>query len=289
MSVKDNAKQAELALRAADALLVTAGAGMGVDSGLPDFRGQQGFWRAYPAIARLGLSFEEMANPAWFNKDAALAWAFYGHRLNLYRKTTPHPGFRQLLEIARSKAHGYFVFTSNVDGQFQKAGFSPERIVECHGSIHHFQCTASCTDEVWDAEGETVKVEEASFRALEPLPRCRNCSALARPNILMFGDWSWIGHRTEAQHERFGAWLDGLARSSARLAVVELGAGSAIPTVRRTSEQVLQGVSGTLIRINPREHGVPDGHIGLAAGAAEGIRRICDRGVDSGGMAQPRN
>ena len=84
MSLKDNAKQAAVALQAADALLVTAGAGMGVDSGLPDFRGQQGFWRAYPAIARLGLCFEEMANPAWFDKDAALAWAFYGHRLNLY-------------------------------------------------------------------------------------------------------------------------------------------------------------------------------------------------------------
>jgi len=51
------------AVKAADALLVTAGAGMGVDSGLPDFRGAHGFWRAYPAIAKLGLSFEEMANP----------------------------------------------------------------------------------------------------------------------------------------------------------------------------------------------------------------------------------
>ena len=55
-----------------------SGAGMGVDSGLPDFRGQHGFWRAYPAIAGLGLSFEEMANPAWFKRDPHLAWAFYG-------------------------------------------------------------------------------------------------------------------------------------------------------------------------------------------------------------------
>jgi NAD-dependent SIR2 family protein deacetylase len=49
---------------------------MGVDSGLPDFRGAQGFWRAYPAIAKLGLSFEGMANPAWFKKNPHLAWAF---------------------------------------------------------------------------------------------------------------------------------------------------------------------------------------------------------------------
>jgi NAD-dependent SIR2 family protein deacetylase len=219
-------------INAADALLVTAGAGMGVDSGLPDFRGTQGFWRAYPDIARLGLPFEEMANPSWFKADPALAWAFYGHRLNLYRSTVPHAGFTRLLEIGRSKAHDYFVFTSNVDGQFQKAGFSTERIVECHGSIHHFQCAACCTDNIWDAGCESVSIEDSSFRALEPLPRFRNCSAVARPNILMFGDWSWLSQRTEKQERRFSDWVARLERSSAKLAVIELGAGSAVPTVR---------------------------------------------------------
>jgi len=264
------------AIQDADALLITAGAGMGVDSGLPDFRGTQGFWRAYPLIAKLGLSFEELANPAWFRQNPHLAWAFYGHRLNLYRKTVPHAGFRQLLEIGAAKTAGYFVFTSNVDGQFQKAGFSPERIAECHGSIHQLQCAACCTDEIWDAGDESVNVEERSFRALEPLPKCRRCSALARPNILMFGDWSWLGHRTEAQQQRFSEWLDELARCPARLAVIELGAGGAIPTVRHTSEHVVQRLGGTLIRINPREDTVPPGHIGVPLGAAEGIRRICD-------------
>ena len=269
-------RQAAEAITGADALLVTAGAGMGVDSGLPDFRGTQGFWRAYPVIAKLGLSFEEMANPTWFNENPALAWAFYGHRLNLYRSTTPHPGFKQLLDIGAAKPRGCFVFTSNVDGHFQKAGFAPDRVVECHGSIHHLQCAASCADEIWDAEGETVNIEESNFRALEPLPQCKNCPALARPNILMFGDWSWLGHRTEAQQARFDEWLNQLAQSSARLAVIELGAGSAIPTVRRTSERVLESIDGTLIRINPRDDDVPSSQIGLPFGAAEGIRRICD-------------
>src|ERR1700745_146540 len=122
MSFDDKVRQAAAAINAADALLVTAAAGMGADSGLRDFRGTQGFWRAYPVIAKLGLSFEQMANPAWFRNDPALAWAFYGHRLNLYRSTVPHAGFNQLLEIGSSKPHSYFVFTSNVDGQFQKAG-----------------------------------------------------------------------------------------------------------------------------------------------------------------------
>src|ERR1051326_7680848 len=234
--IDDKLRRAAEAIDGADALLICAGAGMGVDSGLPDFRGTHGFWRPYPVIAKLGLSFEEMANPAWFKDNPHLAWAFYGHRLNLYRTTIPHQGFAQLLEIALAKPSGYFVFTSNVDGHFQKAGFAPERIVECHGSIHHFQCTKACTDEIWDADSETVRIEESTFRALEPLPRCRNCRALARPNVLMFGDWAWLGQRTEAQHERFAVWLKELAKSSANLAVVELGAGSAIPTVRHSSE-----------------------------------------------------
>jgi NAD-dependent SIR2 family protein deacetylase len=274
--IGDKLKRAAEAIKDADALLISAGAGIGVDSGLPDFRGTQGFWRAYPVIAKLGLSFEEMANPAWFNENPHLAWAFYGHRLNLYRKTTPHQGYNRLLEIGSAKPGGYFVFTSNVDGHFQKAGFAPERIVECHGSIHHLQCTASCTGEIWDACNENIIVEETTFRALEPLPRCRICQGLARPNVLMFGDWSWLSHRTDAQQQRFVAWQKELTKSSANLVVIELGAGSAIPTVRLTSECVQERIGGALIRINPREHEVHGVQIGLPFGAAEGICKICN-------------
>jgi NAD-dependent SIR2 family protein deacetylase len=287
-STDEKVRQAAEAIKAADALLITAGAGMGVDSGLPDFRGTQGFWRAYPVIAKLGLSFEEMANPAWFKEDPHLAWAFYGHRLNLYRKTMPHDGFNNLLEVAHSKPHGYFIFTSNVDGHFQKAGFAPERIVECHGSIHHFQCLVSCTDEIWDADGDAVSIDAKKFRALEPLPRCRNCSALARPNILMFGDWSWLGHRTDQQHDRFSAWLDELSKQHAKLVVIEVGAGGAIPTVRHSSERVVHRFNGKLIRINSREDSVPTGHIGLRMGAAEGIRQICDCAASLAGRSNSR-
>jgi NAD-dependent SIR2 family protein deacetylase len=269
--------QAAEAIRAADGLLIAAGAGMGVDSGLPDFRGSEGFWKAYPVVARLGLSFAEMANPAWFERDAHLAWAFYGHRLNLYRRTVPHDGFAKLLAWAASKPDGYFVFTSNVDGHFQRAGFDPERVVECHGSIHHFQCARGCaarTYSIWEAADERVTVDETVFRAANPLPRCRHCRGLARPNILMFDDFSWIPDRSSAQRERLELWLQTLAKKSARLAVIELGAGTAVPTVRLTSESIARQLRGNLIRINPREPMVPAGHFSLASGALAGIRLL---------------
>src|SRR5215470_10752216 len=134
-------ERAAAAIRGAEALLVTAGAGMGVDSGLPDFRGAQGFWRAYPPYQKLGLHFEDVANPRWFRDDPGLAWGFYGHRFQLYRATRPHAGFAILRRWADRMLQGAFVFTSNVDGHFQRAGFDEERVVECHGSINWMQCT----------------------------------------------------------------------------------------------------------------------------------------------------
>jgi len=280
MTMTSDIQEAAEAIRAADALLITAGAGMGVDSGLPDFRGNEGFWKAYPVVAKLGLSFVDMANPEWFERDPHLAWAFYGHRLNLYRKTVPHDGFATLLAWASAKPHGYFVFTSNVDGHFQKAGFAPERVVECHGSIHHLQCTGSCRRDIWDAAETQVTVDEIVFRAAHPLPHCRHCGGLARPNILMFGDFSWIADRSNAQYARLDQWLAALERKSARLAVIELGAGTAIPTVRYLSEEVAQRLQGTLIRINPREAAVPDYLreccFSVATGALKGIRKLSD-------------
>ena len=55
--------QAKELIKASNFLLITAGAGMGVDSGLPDFRGSQGFWKAYPPMEKLGISFPEASNP----------------------------------------------------------------------------------------------------------------------------------------------------------------------------------------------------------------------------------
>jgi len=265
-------EQAARAIRSATALLVTAGAGMGVDSGLPDFRGDEGFWNAYPPMRRLGVSFAEMANPMWFRRDPELAWGFYGHRLGLYRTTRPHEGFRILLEWGTRTPGGLFVFTSNVDGQFQKAGFPEDRIVECHGSIHHLQCASGCGPAIWSAEGVTVDVDEETFRARPPLPSCPHCSGLARPNVLKFGDWQWIPHRTASQERRFEEWLARVTGPG--LVVVELGAGTAVPTVRSTSERIAAVSGGTLIRINPREAHGPAGTLSLSLPALDALRTL---------------
>jgi NAD-dependent SIR2 family protein deacetylase len=259
-------------IQSADALVITAGAGMGVDSGLPDFRGNKGFWKAYPPFAKLGYSFIDMANPNWFSRDPQLAWGFYGHRMNLYRKTIPHKGFHILKKWGQQKTGGYFVFTSNVDGQFQKAGFSTDQISECHGSIHHMQCARPCRDLIWDGQNVEVKVNEETMKAGDPLPLCPNCGQVARPNILMFGDWNWIGDRSDMQQRAMNQWFRDNASSD--IVIIECGAGTGVPTVRMTSERIAARGGAKLIRVNTREPEVPAGHIGLDMGALEALEAI---------------
>lgn len=172
METDKQIEKAASLIREADALLIGAGAGMGVDSGLPDFRGNEGLWRAYPKLGKHQISFVEIANPNAFADNARLAWGFYGHRLNRYRETQPHDGFRILQDMAKKLPHGAFVFTSNVDGQFQKAGFDESRIVECHGSIHHLQCCTPCSASIWPADKLSVKIDEENCWLTSPLPVC---------------------------------------------------------------------------------------------------------------------
>jgi NAD-dependent SIR2 family protein deacetylase len=262
--------RAAAAIRSASALVITAGAGMGVDSGLPDFRGDQGFWKAYPPYERLGISFVDAANPVHFDRDAAFGWGFYGHRANLYRTTTPHEGFAILLRWIERFRLPAFVVTSNVDGQFQKAGFPAEQVLEVHGSIHHLQCTEPCSGSVWRND-EDVPVDEATMRARR-IPRCRRCQTVARPNILMFGDGAWLSSRTDGQESRFDEWVQ--ERAGARLVIVELGAGSAIPTIRWHSERLGRRPGATVIRVNPREPEIGAPHLSLASGARAALEAI---------------
>lgn len=265
-------EQAAKLLDEADALLVCAGAGMGVDSGLPDFRGDKGFWRAYPPYERLGLRFVELADPVHFRADPELAWGFYGHRLDLYRRTTPHAGFEVLLRRGSALPGGVRVFTSNVDGQFFRAGFGADQVAECHGSIHHLQCTAPCSSDIWPADDVEVAVDPDTMRATSELPTCPRCGGLARPNILMFGDWEWVPDRSQEQVDRLTAWRRGLR--GARLVVVEIGAGLAVPTVRRQAE-LASAATGALIRINPHQPEVRHGRgVPLPLGALDALTAL---------------
>ena len=262
-------------LRDADGLVVAAGAGMGVDSGLPDFRGSEGFWKAYPALAKANRSFIDMASPAAFRADPSLAWGFYGHRLKLYRETVPHEGFATVRRWALQKGGEPLVFTSNVDGHFQKAGYDEELVEECHGSIHWLQCLRPCGPDVWSANELEPDIDELQCRWRGPLPRCPRCGDLLRPNILMFGDIDWLAHRYQRQSRLSSAWL----ATRRRPVVIEIGAGTHVPSVRLFTQQLVSRHGASLIRINVRESDVTRVQdVGLSMSALTALEAIGARG-----------
>ena len=267
--MNDPIEQAARLIRSADALLITAGAGMGVDSGLPDFRGDEGFWRAYPALAKKEIPFTSIANPNAFRKDPKQAWGFYGHRLALYRQTEPHAGFSILKEFADQMSQGAFVVTSNVDGQFQKAGFDANSILEIHGSIHYVQCCRPCCERAWPADDIAPQMDEGECTWLGKIPACYKCGHQARPNILMFNDDRWVPVRQSFQRVNWDVWR-GRAR---RMVVIECGAGIGIPSIRRLSEA--QGCP--VIRINPQHPQLSEcGGVSLPMGAKKALLLIRD-------------
>jgi NAD-dependent SIR2 family protein deacetylase len=283
------------AISTADALLITAGAGMSADSGLPVFRGNAGFWRAYPPLAAQRISFERMAQPLWFATQPRMAWAFYGNRLQLYREAEPHAGhaiLRSWGARAAAAGGGSFVVTSNVDGQFLKPGFAAESVAEQHGSIHRLQCQQRqqpCADEkmTWDAAPEAcddLAIDLDAPEARGSLPVCPRCGQTARPNILMFNDTAWMDAATRVKMQAFERWKS--AVRGLRLVVVEIGAGTAIPTIRRIGERAAERARTTLVRINPEEeaHDAAENVLVVPLPALQPLRLI-DEAMKGGGGA----
>jgi hypothetical protein len=89
----------------------------------------------------------------------------------------------------------------------------------------------------------------------------------------MFGDWAWLPQRTCQQEKRFQRFID--EQQDKRIVVIEMGAGTAIPTIRATSERLgWRHAGATVIRINTREPEIATPHIGLACGVLEGLAAI---------------
>ncbi|NMB41379.1 MAG: NAD-dependent deacetylase [Firmicutes bacterium] len=262
-------QEAAKAIREANTLVITAGAGIGVDSGLPDYRGDKGFWKSYPMYESLGINYYDAANPVHFSDDPAFGWGFYAHRIDLYRRTVPHHGFRLLQGWIKKGEKDYFVVTSNVDGQFQKAGFPEDKIYEIHGSIHHLQCCTPCSEDVWE-NTDYIAVDLTTMRA-EKVLRCSRCGNISRPNVLMFGDFSWVGNRSDMQRNNYHAFLK---ECRFPVVVVEMGAGKAISTIRHMSEGLGASHKALVVRINPRDYHISPPHISIPCGALKGLQGI---------------
>lgn len=240
------ARRVAALLANADALLITAGAGMSLDCDPPDNPDLQYLQGLFDATGR---TFRQRAQPAWFDTRPQAAWAWYGVRERIYKHTRPHDGYRILRAWAQAMPCGSFVATTNIDGLFFKAGFTDWQVVERHGNLHHYQCTVPCSDTIWDAQSPALVIDSDSLEIQGELPACPRCGAVARPNVLMYDDVKWLDAERREQQLRFDAWLASVRGQ--RLVVIECGAGEGSASVRRIGERLLERSRVSLVRINP--------------------------------------
>jgi len=278
------------------AILLVAGAGIGVDSGLPDYRGPKGLWRAYPMLAEKSMTLESMSDPDWFINDRSSAWGFYAHRAELYNKAQPHKGFLLLKKIVEAKKNNYYVFTSNIDGQFQKAGFDENRIYEAHGTLSYLQCLNENCSLVWKWKEGMLPSVDSELKASGKFPKCPECGTLARPNVSMFGDtnWTWKSSRSKQQKHLFLDWLKESygpfsqepknKKSNQKLAtlcILEIGCGVSLHSLRLEVELLCQDKTKThvkMIRINPSNCNVYQDHnVGIGLGSLDCLELLAKR------------
>ena len=110
----------------------------------------------------------------------------------------------------------------------QKAGFKEDRIAECHGSIHFVQCVdKSISSEIWPVPSDTTFDVDDDLRLRNAMPTGPpGQNHPARPNILMFGDFGFIGDRTYQQQKRFNTFQRDSLRDGVPFVVIEIGAGT---------------------------------------------------------------
>ncbi|CAH7356004.1 NAD-dependent protein deacetylase of SIR2 family [Vibrio chagasii] len=250
----DQLKAAQKAIEEAQVGVILTGAGMSASSGLPTFRGKEGFWEAYPPYKNLGIEFEKMASPNSFERHPELAVGFYGHRLTKYRETNPHKGYALIDEWIKSLEYGGFIVTSNVDGHHFVRKESP--VYEVHGSINHWQCIEyKCALENGLLPSPTeIKVDMATMEAeIDENHKCPICQSIIRPNILMFDDWSYVSTRENTQAIRYSKFKNALQDNYKKGVVIEIGAGSKIPTIRFMAEACARDCQLTHIIINAED------------------------------------
>ncbi|TRY81139.1 hypothetical protein TCAL_15426 [Tigriopus californicus] len=269
-SINEAIQKAAQKIVEAKAIVITAGAGMGVDSGLHIYRTQNDFLDSHPVARELNLSLPDLSNVNLFQTNPHLAWGFYGQRWQMYRKALPHAGYQIALEfcISKRKRKGkgdqYFVFTSNVDGHFLSAGFNPSRVVEAHGTIACMQCLdISKSKEVWAVPSKTkIKVNKQTMLAQDPLPMGPPGSehpTLARPALRFYNDKDWIDDPFKKKEEEMEAFVSKIKSKMQPFVVLEIGAGDRDPRIRvRSLGESLAKENDlcTLIRINTNSEDV---------------------------------
>ncbi len=160
-------------VRAATRIVALTGAGISTESGIPDFRGPQGVWTKNPKAEKLSNIHYYMSDPevrrlAWQQRLVHPAW-----------HATPNSGHRALADLERAGRLRALI-TQNIDGLHQRAGNSPEKVIEVHGTVHEYICMNCGTR-------GPMQVVLDRVRAGEEDPPCTDCNGILKSATISFG------------------------------------------------------------------------------------------------------
>ncbi len=160
-------------------ILVLTGAGVSSESGIPTFRGKDGYWR--------NLDPAKLATPEAFAKDPGLVWDWYRERRQRIRAAQPNAAHQAIAKLAQH-VQEFLLVTQNVDDLHARAGSSKEKMVQIHGDIFVTRCSR-CDFRRYDYEHDHEHEHESEDIDLR---RCPRCNALMRPGVVWFGEQlSW--------------------------------------------------------------------------------------------------
>lgn len=165
--------QARAHVASAERVVVLTGAGISTDSGIPDFRGPRGVWTLNPKAERMSDIRYYVADPevrrlSWQSRLAHPAWT-----------ANPNAGHHALVELER-RGRLHALITQNIDGLHQRAGSSPDLVIEVHGTIHAAVCLSCRARQPMQAVLDRV-------RAGEEDPPCRQCGGILKSDTVSFG------------------------------------------------------------------------------------------------------
>ena len=229
-------------------VLVLTGAGVSAESGIPTFRGKDGYWR--------NLDPTKLATPEAFARDPQLVWDWYRERRKRIRNARPNAAHEAIARLAQ-RTDEFLLVTQNVDDLHARAGIPAQKMVRIHGDIFVTRCSrcdfsdagrggspeppGACV--VQPTNGRLRSIA-ATFEKRSPnLPRCPDCHALLRPGVVWFGE-----QLSQNELERVENFLDGGACDVVIVAGTTATFGYIIDWALRGSRD-----GAELIEVNPEE------------------------------------
>lgn len=153
-------------------VVVLTGAGLSAESGVPTFRGPEGYW----TVGSTNYHPQEMATLAAFRRMPDEVWKWYLYRRGVCRAAAPNAGHRACAELEARLGERFTLITQNVDGLHLRAGSTLARTYQIHGNVDFMRCGDDCTPEQWPLPDEPAELV------------CPRCGARARPHVLWFDE-----------------------------------------------------------------------------------------------------